>query len=47
LNKKEMNFGMMESGDNLPLVNFWKIENEKLERAFKAFEESKEISKED
>jgi hypothetical protein len=42
-----MNFAMMGSGYNLPLVNFWNVENEKLERAFKAFEESKEISKED
>jgi hypothetical protein len=29
-----MNFGMMESGYNLPLVNFWNVENMKLERAF-------------
>jgi hypothetical protein len=41
-----MTFGMMGSGYNLPLVSFWNVENEKLERAFKAFEESKEISKE-
>jgi hypothetical protein len=41
-----MDFGMMGSGYNLPLVSFWNMENGKLERAFKAFEESKEISKE-
>jgi hypothetical protein len=38
-----MNFGLMGSGYNLPLIDFWKAENIKLERALKAFEESKEI----
>jgi hypothetical protein len=31
--KKEMNFGM-GGGYNLPLNDFWKTENIKLERAF-------------
>jgi len=41
--KKEMNFGIVGGGFNLPLIDFWKEENKKLERAFNfAREEAKE-----
>jgi hypothetical protein len=37
-----MNFGML-GGDNTPLIDFWKAENIKLERAFNfAREEAKQ-----
>ena len=41
-----MNFGIDGGGFNLPLVNFLKVENEKLERAFNFARENKGKSEE-
>jgi len=42
MKKRKMNDGIVGGGYNLPLVNFWKVENEKLERAFLNFARDEE-----